>query len=173
MTLSQANNLGRLTELVNSQRELIAERFIPLLKNKQQALVANDFSRIEELASQEHTTATELAQLEAQRLAAVGVVARDFHLDPEQAGALTIAELVGILPPGSGTEELAKAAGGLVAVLEEVAILNADNRHLTENLLSYTRLVLRAVTHSEEKQQYGADGSIGGVPRRAMVDDMI
>lgn len=174
MTLSRANSLQRLAQLIQDALALLREELRPVLVEKQQALVANQLDKLQRLSELEQRLAGQLAALEAERIAALGDVCRAHAINAEEGAALQLSELLSLLPQSEELSKLATAAAELQSAMMEVGWINADNGYLTRNLLSYTGMVIRQVARGNEKPRYGADGRVKeDAPGRAMLDDRI
>jgi flagellar biosynthesis/type III secretory pathway chaperone len=166
--------VSHLLELLDSQTAVLRDEMAPLLKRKQRALVANDLSQLQELADKEQAIAGQLAALESERIPAVTELAQQYNINADDAAALSLGELVQLLPDGEARGKLAEHAAALKDSLCELAWANEDNRHLTQNLLDYTAMVVRLVTQGEAQPGYTAAGKVAdGTAERAILDDHI
>jgi|GEM_PF-2557597 len=173
MTSLKAASLRRLSELIEGELALLRHELGPVLKLKQRALVANQVTQLQDLAGRELRLGGRLAALEGERIAATAEVARAYGLT-DGAEELTLSELLAALPASSARDELAELAPQLSEALLALAWVNGDNGHLTQNLLDYTRLVVRLVTQGDAQPHYGSDGRVAGAAAsRAMLDDRI
>lgn len=176
MTSSKENkqSISCLLELLDAQTALLRDEMAPLLKCKQRALVANDLSQLQELAEREQTIAGQLAALEAERILAVSELAQQCNINADDAVGLSLGELVQLLPDSEERIALAEHAAALKESLCELAWANEDNRHLTQNLLDYTAMVVRLVTQGEAQPGYTAAGKVAdAAAERAILDDHI
>lgn len=174
MTSSRANSLQRLTALIQDALALSRDELRPVLLKKQQLLIGNQLDELQRLSEREQGLAGRLAALEAERIVALSDVCRAHAINAEEGAALPLSELTPLLPSSAEREELEVAAAELQAEMMELGWINADNGHLTRNLLNYTEMVMRQVTRGDAKPRYGADGRVkDGAPERAMLDDRI
>lgn len=174
MTSSKANSLKRLSGLIADAAALVRDELIPVLSEQQQALVANRLGELQPLADREQRLVGRLAALEAERIAATAEVCRAHAIDAEQGSAIQLSELLALLPDSAERAALADGAEGLLKELTVLAELNANNSHLTRNLLDYTALVIKCLTVGDAQPRYGRDGKVrAGAPERAMLDDRI
>jgi flagellar biosynthesis/type III secretory pathway chaperone len=174
MTSSRGNSLRRLSGLIGDAAALVRDELNPALAEQQQALIANRLADLQPLAEREQRLAGRLAALEAARIAATAEVCRAHAIDAEQGSAMQLSELLMLLPESAERGELAASADQLLQELAMLAELNANNGHLTRNLLDYTALVIKCLTVGDAQPRYGRDGKVrAGAPERAMLDDRI
>lgn len=171
MTSSPANNpagsinsgLAQLTQSVVIL-DAAGGRLADALRSKQRILIENRLTELETAANAEIATAAEFQQLERERQAAQGALAQSLGLD---AASATLSSTLGALEQAGDSPELTDARRGLRSASEaladrlaELAQLNADNAHLSANMLDYTRMLLGALSNGGQQPGYGSDGKV-------------
>lgn len=170
MTSLKGNSLDRLVDLLGIECA-VAHELLPVLREKQRALVENRQSALAGFSAQEIALAGRLTRAEGERIAATAAVAHKLGLSAEN---LTLGNLLAALPQDETRATLADKANELERALAEAAFLNDDNRHLTQNLLDYTAFALRLFTQGESPGAYGRDGRLAdGQTKRAILDDRV
>lgn len=170
MTSLKGSSLDRLVDLLGTECS-VARELLPVLREKQRALVENRQSALADLSAQELALAGRMTRAEGERIEATTAVAHQLGLGAEN---LMLGDLLAALPQSAARDTLTSQAHELERALAEAAFLNDDNRHLTQNLLDYTAFALRLFTQGEGPGAYGRDGRLAeGQTKRAILDDRV
>jgi flagellar biosynthesis/type III secretory pathway chaperone len=170
MTSLKGSSLDRLIDLLGMECA-VARELLPVLREKQRALVENRQSALADLSAQELALAGRMTRAEGDRIEATAAVAHKLGLGVEN---LTLGGLLAALTQDETRTALTGKAEELERTLAEAAFLNDDNRHLTQNLLDYTAFALRLFTQGEGPGAYGRDGRLtNGQTKRAILDDRV
>ena len=175
MTLSRASSetsLAQLLALIDAELTLIREGLASALMDKQRALVESELVDLQQLSEREASAAGQLAALEAERVIAAAELARELGVTARSPEEVSLGMLLEAMPAGEERALLASRAIELEQAMFNVLWLNDDNRHLTQNLLDYTGLVMRLLTQGDARPSYSADGRVAeSGPGRALLDD--
>lgn len=169
-SMQQENSLAKLQQLLSEELDFL-RNFQAVLLKKQQALVDHELDKIAGFTEQELKLSSNLAALEAKRIAATAVVAVEHSLCSEDLTLDTLLEVLKLRKTGS---PLAKLADKLEYELEVLVELNYNNELLMQNLLEYTEMVINTVAMERDVPRYGCDGKFAeGQQSRPIIDDVV
>jgi flagellar biosynthesis/type III secretory pathway chaperone len=148
MISSETAHSSALAELLGSQLSVMQE-LRGVMQIKQRLLVGNDTESLAELSHREEALASRLHRLEQQRSRIVSTMC---GLDQAQLSELPAGELRELL--GGDDPQLSSLTSELRTLIDELQLLQDDNRILTTRLLEYGSLVLKLITQGEEQTGY-------------------